>query len=79
MMMRFIQELQTPEVAEDEEEEEEATSIEMDQVQEVQIEITMDSWEVIQKGATVEEDHLAKRETNDFTTMALQEAMMTSM
>jgi hypothetical protein len=79
MMMRFIQELQTPEVAEDEEEEEEATSIEMDQVQEVQIEITMDSWEVIQKGATVEEEHLVKRETNDFTTMVLQEAMMTSM
>jgi hypothetical protein len=79
MMMRFIQELQTPEVAEDEQEEEEATSIEMDQVQEVQIEITMDSWEVIQKGATVEEEHLVKRETNDFTTMVLQEAMMTSM
>jgi len=77
--MRFIQELQTPEVAEDEEEEEEATSIEMGQVQEVQIEITMDSWGVIQKGATAEEDHLVKRETNVFTTRVLQEAMMTSM
>jgi len=43
MMMRFIQELQKLEVAEeDEEAEEEVTSIAMDLVQEVQIETTTD-------------------------------------